>query len=241
MQSGNEIELSVVIPVFNERENLSRLCREAIRVLDGLEKRYELLIIDDGSTDGSCDTLRAEKNDFPALRLIRLSTRQGQSAALAAGFRSARGRLIITMDGDLQTDPADIPRLLAHIDEYDLVIGYRYPRRDPLWKKFQAALANRIRSLILGDSIRDIGCPLRVIRKSDLAEIPIFDGFHRFIPILLEANGRSVGQVRVRHRPRLEGRSKYGMMNRVFRTFIDAWCVKWLIRRKIGNEGEEIK
>ncbi len=241
MHADQKIELSVVIPVFNERENLSRLCREVTDVMDGLERSYELLIVDDGSTDGSRAALSKEKKNFPRLRIIRLSSRQGQSAALAAGFRFARGRLIITMDGDLQSDPADIPRLLAHVDEYDLVIGYRFPRRDPLWKKTQAAVANRVRSLILGDRIRDIGCPLRVIRKSDLAGLPVFDGFHRFLPVLLEAKGSSVGQIQVKHRSRFRGRSKYGMMNRVVRAFIDTWGVKWLVRRNIKNKGEEIR
>jgi len=234
------IELSVVIPVFNEEENIGPLCRELIPVLDSLGREYEVLIVDDGSTDGSVEKLLEQKAVFPGLKVIQMPSNRGQSASLAAGFRFAAGRLIVTMDGDLQTDPEDIPSLLRYAEEFSLVIGRRYPRRDPAWKNVQAKIARKVRAVVLKDDIRDIGSPLRVFRSSDLAGIPLFNGFHRFLPILLAAKGCTVKQVRVSHRPRRKGMTKYGMLDRVFRVFIDMWGVKWMIRRQIKREGKEV-
>jgi glycosyltransferase involved in cell wall biosynthesis len=234
------IELSVVIPVFNEAENIGPLCRELIPVLDALGRGYEVLIVDDGSTDGSMEKLMEQKTVFPALRVIQLPSNRGQSAALAAGFRFAAGRLIVTMDGDLQTDSGDIPRLLRYAEEFSLVIGRRYPRHDPAWKNIQATIANKVRSAVLKDTIRDIGSPLRVFRRSDVTRIPLFNGFHRFLPILLAAKGCTVRQVTVNHRPRRMGRTKYGMLDRVFRAIIDMWAVKWMINRSLKEEGKEV-
>ncbi len=239
MNQGSEFELSVVIPIHNESGNIEPLCRELREVLAGLGRSFEVLAVDDGSTDGSRAELLERKRSFPELRVILLPSRQGQSAALAAGFRFASGRLLVTMDGDLQTDPGDIPRLLEVLDGPSLAIGDRRPRRDSAGKRVQARLANRIRSLVLGDRIRDIGCPLRAFRRSDLAGICPFDGFHRFLPVLLQARGIAVRQVRVNHRPRLRGRSRYGMLDRAVRAFIDLWAVRWLIRRTILDDAEE--
>lgn len=239
MNQESEIELSVVIPIHNESGNIGPLCRELRGVLVKWGRFFEVLAVDDGSTDGSREELLEQKRAFPELRLIRLPSRRGQSAALAAGFRFATGRVLVTMDGDLQSDPGDIPRLLDALEESSLVIGERRPRRDSAGKKFQAGIANRVRSLILGDRIRDIGCPLRAFRRADLDGIFPFDGFHRFLPVLLQARGIAVRQVRVNHRPRLRGRSRYGMLNRVGRTFIDMWAVKWLSRRQLEADAEE--
>ncbi|MDP8235287.1 MAG: glycosyltransferase family 2 protein [Candidatus Erginobacter occultus] len=234
-------DFSVVIPVFNEEENIAPLCRELRETLNRWGRAYEVLIVDDGSTDSTLDKLRQAKAVFPSLRVIRNPRRFGQSAALAAGFRFARARVLVTMDGDLQIDPEDILRLLETAGEYRAAVGRRQRRRDPAPKHFQAKLANRIRSLVLQDRFADIGCPLRVFPRADLERIQLFDGFHRFLPVLLAAAGRTVLQVPVNHRPRRRGRSKYGGLNRIFRTTADLFGVNWMLRRRIEAAGEEVE
>lgn len=227
-----DIALSVIIPIFNEIENIQLLCSELTQVLDTLGKKYEILTIDDGSTDGSYQMLQKMKQKYPALRIIKFKENRGMSAAFAAGFLQARGEYVITLDGDLQNDPRDIPSLLQYASSFDAVIGWRYQRKDTVWKKLQSLIANKVRRLVLRDNIKDTGCSLKIMKRTDLLKLPVFPGYHRFLPILLQADGRTIKQVKVNHRPRLKGQSKYGMMNRIFNSFSNMLMVRRIIQAK---------
>ena len=207
--------------------------------MEDLDRPYEVVMVDDGSTDGSYHELKNLKSKYPALRIVKLRANRGQSAAFMAGFKHARGYYLITMDGDLQNDPRDIPELLQYTESYDLVIGFRKNRKDTSWKRLQSKIANNIRRMVLKDNIVDVGCSLKLFRRSDLESIPGFKGLHRFYPILLQAGGKTVKQVAVNHRPRFKGETKYGMMNRAFSSFKDMLAVKWMIEKKINYQVEE--
>src|SRR5205814_2205362 len=211
------VELSLVVPVYNERESLRMLVAEVDRALAG--RRYEIVAVDDGSSDGSLDELKALKRDHPELHIVALAANAGQTAAFAAGFRVARGRVIVTLDADLQNDPADIPALVAELAKSGAtaVAGYRVDRRDSGWKRLQSRVANRVRNRLNRETIRDTGCSLKAFRADALRELALFNGMHRFLPTLIRLQGGSVREVPVRHRPRRYGKTKYGMWNRVFR------------------------
>jgi len=228
-------DLSLVVPLHNERDNLPLLIEEIGRSLDGRGGSYEVVAVDDGSTDGSLDALKALKRDHPELHIVALAARAGQSAAFAAGFRAARGRTIVTLDADLQNDPADIPLLLAELERSGAtaVVGYRVNRRDGGWKRLQSRVANRVRNRLNGETIRDTGCSLKAFRADALRALPCFNGMHRFLPTLIKLHGGTVAEVPVRHRPRRLGLTKYGMWNRVFRSLADALAVRWMQRRAL--------
>src|SRR5207244_1534160 len=219
------VELSLVVPVYNERENLPLLVEEIARALAG--RRYEIVAVDDGSTDGSLDVLKALKSRHPELHIVSFASNAGQTAAFAAGFEAARGRVIVTLDADLQNDPADIPAVVA------AVAGYRVNRRDSGWKRLQSSIANGVRNRLNRESIRDTGCSLKAFRADAVRALPLFNGMHRFLPTLVRLRGGTVAEVPVRHRPRRFGRTKYGMWNRVFRSFADALAVRWMQRRAL--------
>ncbi len=224
--------VSIVLPVFNEQPNLAPVLEELLEALAGVE--YEIVAVDDGSTDGSGAELRRLAGAHAGLRVLRLAARSGQSAALAAGFASARGDVVVTLDADGQSDPAEIPMLLdalARDRSLAAVVGYRVRRADSPWKRVQSRVANRVRGWITGDGMRDTGCPLKAVRRSVLVELPCFDGMHRFLPALVQAGGGIVREVPVSHRPRLAGRSKYGMWDRALRGLVDAVGVRWYRRR----------
>jgi glycosyltransferase involved in cell wall biosynthesis len=222
-------DLSVVIPVFNEAESVTPLVRELASVLDALGRPAEVIAVDDGSTDGSFDRLAALAAEEPRLRVIRLARNYGQTAALAAGIEHARGPLIVSMDADLQNDPADIPRLLAALDDdVDVVNGWRTPRRDPwLTRRLPSVVANRLVSLVTGTALHDYGCTLRAMRASVARELRLYGEMHRFIPALAADLGARVVEVPVHHRPRTLGRSKYGL-SRTLRVLLDLVTVKFL-------------
>jgi len=231
-------DVSLVLPVFNEEESLPILAEEIRAALGGAVARYEVLWVDDGSTDGSLAALLAIARRDPRSRVIRLARNAGQSAALAAGFRSARGTAVVTLDADLQNDPADIPRLLAALAEppgWDLVCGVRVRRCDGWLRRLSSRLANAVRNRVTGERIADVGCSLKAFRAETLRRIPSFDGMHRFFPTLVRLEGGSVRELPVEHRPRLHGRSKYGVRNRLFRSLADLLAVRWLERRWIDR------
>jgi len=191
--------------------------------------------VDDGSTDGSLDVLKALKRDHPELHVLAFAARAGQTAALAAAFRAARGRVIVTLDADLQNDPADIPALLEELERSGAtaVAGYRVDRRDSGWKRLQSRIANGIRNRLNRETIRDTGCSLKAFHADAVRAVPLFNGMHRFLPTLIRMGGGTVAEVPVGHRPRRFGRTKYGMWNRVFRSFADALAVRWMQRRAL--------
>lgn len=232
--------VSLVLPVYDERDNLAPLVSEIEATLQGVE--HEIIAVDDGSSDGSLDELVRLRSEFRSLRVVTLGKHVGQSAALAAGFDAACGDIIATMDADGQNDPADIPDLIQLLQSnlgYDAVAGYRASRADSRWKRFQSLIANRARNMITGDSIRDTGCSLKAVRREALTGLPRFNGMHRFLATLIRLRGGTVIEVAVSHRRRLSGRSKYGMWNRAVRGLRDALGVRWLGKRSLRYEARE--
>lgn len=222
--------LSVVVPIFNERDAVPTLLERLAAALDGAGLDWEALLVDDGSTDGSSELLDAAAARDPRLRVLHFQANCGQSAALDAGFRHSRGVCVALLDADLQTVPEDLPGLLEPVarGEVDAVVGIRAERRDTGWRKFSSAFANGVRNWLTREDIADTGCPLKVFRGDAIRAVRMFDGAHRFLPTLLRLEGFSVRQTPVRHAPRQTGRSKYGTWDRAFRALRDAFGVRWL-------------
>jgi len=222
-------DVSVVIPLYNEADSVTPLVGELVGVLDGLGRSSEVVVVDDGSTDGSFERLSALAATEPRLRILRLARNYGQTAALSAGIEHARAPVIVSMDADLQNDPADVPRLLAALaDDVDVVNGWRSPRRDPWFtRRLPSQLANWLISLVTGTALHDYGCTLRVMRTSVARELSLYGEMHRFIPALAADIGARVTEVPVHHRPRMHGRSKYGL-SRTLRVMLDLLTVKFL-------------
>jgi dolichol-phosphate mannosyltransferase len=229
------VQLSVVVPVCNEAENVEPLAREIDAALAA--RGYEMIFVDDGSTDDTAAILRRLKAELPALRVLRHSFRSGQSAAVASGVRAARAAWVATLDGDGQNDPADIPKLLAERDSpansgVQLIMGNRKAsRKDTAFRKLQSNIANGVRSSLLGDGTPDTGCGIKLFSREMFLELPRFDHMHRFLPALFQRHGSRVISVPVSHRPRLRGSSKYGMLNRLWVGIVDICGVMWLRRR----------
>ena len=240
-QRGQDPEISVVIPVYNEEESLPILAAELQAALAGLGRSYEILYVDDGSTDGSPEALRRLAREDPAVRVLHQMRNAGQSAALDAGFRFARGAILVTLDADLQNDPADIPRLLEIMDVFDVVSGVRTHRQDTWVRKASSRIANRVRNRLTHDSVTDVGCTLRACRTEYLRRIPMFTGMHRFLPTLLKMAGARTTEIPVNHRPRLHGQPKYTIGNRLWRALADLFAVRWMQKRWIDRRlSEEI-
>lgn len=198
--------LSVVVPLFNEEGNVAPLHRKLVEALEKIGRPYEIIFIDDGSKDRTAE----EAHGLTPLKLIQFRKNYGQTAAFDVGFKEARGDIIVTLDGDLQNDPADIPLLLAKIDEgYDVVSGWRYKRKDPFTKNLSSRLANIVRKILINDGIHDSGCSLKAYRREALEGLDLFGEMHRFIPAVLMLDGFKVGEVKVSHRARLNGKTKY--------------------------------
>jgi glycosyltransferase involved in cell wall biosynthesis len=227
------IYLSVVVPVYDEADNIGPLHREVDAALAGVEGGVEFIYVDDGSRDGSGERLLELAKRDQRVRVIRFDGNQGQSAALDAGFRAVRGEFTVTLDADLQNDPADIPRLLEALDRADVVNGVRMKRRDSLVRKISSRIANGFRNWVTRESVTDVGCSLRVMRSSYLREVKLYRGMHRFLPTLLRMEGATVIEVPVSHRMRRHGVSKYGISNRLFVGIVDVFAVRWMQNRAL--------
>lgn len=226
-----EVEYSVVIPLKNEEDNINDLIHELEPVMESLKKPWELICIDDGSTDGTLLKLQELKKNY--LRILAFDKNYGQTSAFDAGFKNAAGKFIITLDGDRQNDPHDIPKLIALSDAYDLVVGWRADRKDPISKKITSRLANFIRSRFCEDGVHDTGCSLKLYRKACFDKIKLFHGMHRFLPALFKMEGFTVTEVKVNHRERIKGVTKYNFFNRSFNTIADMFAVRWMGSRSL--------
>jgi glycosyltransferase involved in cell wall biosynthesis len=224
------MELSVIISVYNEEENVEPLIREIVGVLEPLAKSYEIVVVDDGSKDGTFSVLAKLRDYGQFLKVVRLKRNFGQTAALAAGLTHAQGETMVMMDGDAQNDPADIPALLAKLAEgYDLVAGWRFKRQDPFFsRRLPSIVANRLISSTTQVKLHDYGCTLKAMRKEVAKNLRLYGEMHRFIPAIAYERGARIAELKVHHRPRLRGKSKYSIM-RTLRVALDLLTVKFLI------------
>ncbi|HVX99713.1 MAG TPA: glycosyltransferase family 2 protein [Pseudorhodoplanes sp.] len=227
-------EISVVVPVRNEAGNIAPLVAEIASSLKGRD--FEIVYVNDGSSDGTEDELNRLSTDYPNLRQIRHAQSCGQSAAVATGVRAARGDIVVTLDGDGQNDPAFLPRLIDALqaggEKMGLVAGQRVGRKATGFKKFQSRVANGVRAAILRDGTRDSGCGLKAFRREVFLRLPVFDGLHRFLPALVRREGYEIGYLDVVDRPRRHGASNYGFFDRLWVGILDLFGVWWLIRRR---------
>lgn len=225
-----KLDLSIVIPLLNEEENIPKLYRELSEVLAGINRDHEIVFVDDGSTDTSLLLLKELQQKDSSVVVVSFRKNFGQTAAMAAGFDYARGDVIITMDADLQNDPRDIPLLLEKVDEgFDVVTGWRYNRKDPfLNRRLPSMIANKIISKTTGVNLHDYGCTLKAFRKEVIKTIKLYGEMHRFIPAIASGMGISIAEVKVNHRARMFGTSKYGI-SRTFRVILDLLTVKFLL------------
>ena len=218
----------------NEEGNIEQLIAEIQMVMHNLKETWELICIDDGSTDATLQLLVEKKLEYPELKILSFKRNFGQSSAFDAGFKSAKGSILITLDGDLQNDPKDIPKLVHTLDKgYDLVVGKRAKRKDTFSKKMLSKLANAVRSRICQDGVDDTGCSLKVYKREKLEKIKLYQGMHRFLPALFLIEGFKVTQVDVSHRPRTSGTTKYHFFNRSINTVVDMFAVKWMHKRQL--------
>jgi glycosyltransferase involved in cell wall biosynthesis len=230
MDDAARVEISVVVPLYNEKENLAELHRQLVAALEPLGRPFELVLVDDGSSDGTRAALAELERRDPRVRAVMLRRNFGQTAAFSAGFEQSQGALVVTSDGDLQNDPADIPRLVAKLeaDELDMVCGWRRTRHDPLSKRVPSFFANRLISWSTGVALHDYGCSLKVMRGELARGLRLYGEMHRFIPAVASWSGVSLAELPVNHRPRTHGRSKYGL-GRTLRVLLDLFTVKFLI------------
>ncbi len=227
------VDVTVVAPVFNERENLKPLVDEILAVLRPSHIAFEILLVDDGSQDGSAEEMDRLGAEHAEVRGIHFEANCGQTAAFDAGFKNARGAVVVTIDADLQNDPRDIPALLAALKGHDAAIGFRAERRDNTVRRYSSRIANAVRNRLSGDDVIDTGCSLKAFRAESLREIKLWNGMHRFLPTLVKLEGGTVVQIPVNHRPRLMGTSKYGVWNRLFRSSADLFAVRWMKSRRL--------
>jgi dolichol-phosphate mannosyltransferase len=232
------VDLSVVIPVYNEEENLPLLWPELRGVLEQMGGSFEVIFVDDGSRDRSAEIIRGMRDADERVRLVRLKANAGETAATDAGLKAVRGQRVVTMDADLQNDPHDIPALVQRLEQWDAVTGWRVKRGegDSIVRRISSQLANRARNWISDESIQDSGCTFRALRRECLRGLVLYRGFHRFIPTLLRMQGYRVVEVPVRNRPRRFGQSKYGVLNRVFVASVDLLAVRWMKNRLLRYE-----
>lgn len=228
---------SVVIPVKDERDNVVPLTEHLLKVLQTHEASraasFEILFVDDGSTDGTALMLDQLAERYESVKVLHFDRNYGQTSAFDAGFKRTSGALVITMDGDLQNDPEDINTLLPHSEQFDLVCGWRMNRHDNIVRMISSRIANAVRSAVTGDRIHDTGCSLKIFQRAVIERLQLFEGMHRFFPALALMYGFTVTEVPVRHHPRAHGVSKYGVGNRLFRGLYDLFAVRWMQSRAL--------
>jgi len=246
MEPSSAPDLTVVFPVYNERDNLEPLLAELEPCLRAVGSSFEVLCVDDCSTDDSLKVLERLQAERPWLRVVRHGVNCGESAGQATGFRHARGAVVVTMDADMQNDPADIADLLGDLTgDVVAVCGVRRKREDDFVKRLSSRIANGFRNTVTGDRIADAGCTFRVLRRDALTDLPVFNGLHRFLPTILRWQGYAVRERLVNHRPRTRGQSKYGVGNRAWRGILDCMAMRWYHRRCVpaqrvlGEQGGE--
>lgn len=227
------MKYSIVIPLKNEESNIVDLINEIEPIMNDLKTPWELICIDDGSTDDTRKVLKELAKQKSYMKLIIFDKNYGQSSAFQAGFKAAQGEYVITLDGDGQNDPADIPTLLSFTPEYDLVCGIRIKRKDTWLKRLISKSANRLRNWLCEDGVQDTGCSLKVYRRTCLDQIKLYHGLHRHFPVLFRNENFTIHQVPVNHRPRLKGVSNYNLLNRSFNTIADLLAVYWMKKRQL--------
>jgi dolichol-phosphate mannosyltransferase len=226
-------EISVVAPLRNESANVAPLAEQILRAFRDDPRSIEIILVDDGSTDDTWSRILALRTADERIRPLRHSTSRGQSAALWSGFMASRGEIIATLDGDLQNDPADLPRMIGELSRCDMICGVRTKRQDTRLRKISSAIARWARKAVLHAEFRDTGCNLRAFKRQVLATLPAFDGIHRFMPILAQGGGACVLETPVNHHPRTAGQTKYGVWNRLGRGIFDLLVVRWYLKRQI--------
>ena len=235
MNDGNGIEpkIAVIIPFFNEDGNVLPLAEEIRAIMRTVQRSYELILVDDGSSDATWERIREAREQNPRVRGLRHQRNGGQSAALWTGIRVARASILVTMDGDRQNDPADLPKLLAELETCDFVCGVRAKRHDNWLRRVSTKVARAARRRALGVDFRDTGCAFRAFKRGALEGVFPFNGVHRFLPVLVHANGSQVREVPIGHRPRVAGISKYGLWNRLWRGIYDLMAIAWYQKRRL--------
>ena len=233
------MEISVVIPAYNEKDNILPMAKRVELALQKGFKDYEIIFINDGSTDGSYEILEDLKKKNSNIKVYHFTKNNGQSAAIDAGFKKSEGKLVLMMDGDLQTDPEDVYELLKYIPEYDVVNGRRATREDGFKRKLASKIGNGFRNMVTGDNIQDTGCPLKLFKQEVVKSYRLFNGMHRFLPTLAKYMGYKVTEVPVRHYDRLYGESKYRVFGRGFKAFKDVFAVRWMKNRMLTWKIEE--
>jgi dolichol-phosphate mannosyltransferase len=226
-------EIAVIVPVYNEEDNVLPMAREVSDAMKNAGRSYELVFVDDASTDGTWKKVEEARRQFPNVRGLRHAVNSGQSAALWTGIQASHSDIIATLDGDLQNDPADIPQMLPSLLKADFVCGVRAKRRDTFVRRSSSKIARWARRSALNVDFCDTGCAMRVFKRSALAGVFPFNGFHRFLPVLVHGNGVSTLEVPVNHRPRVAGVSKYGVWNRVWRGIYDLIALSWFQKRRL--------
>ncbi len=222
------VALSLVIPVYNEAENIGPLAERLRDALSRFAGRIEIIFVDDGSTDATLQELRSAQERDARIRILHFARNLGQTAAMAAGFHNSRGDAVVTLDGDLQNDPQDIPALVEKLRDWDVVCGVRLRRRDSWLKRVSSRIANGVRNWVTGDDIVDTGCTLKAYRGACVRNLELYNGLHRFLPTLLKIRGYRVLQTPVAHHPRLKGQTKYGTWGRMIKGIADLYAVRWM-------------
>lgn len=240
MKAMNNPKLSIVFPIYNEVDSIPLLIQELIPILERMGHSFEIICVDDGSSDGSFEALKEARSQDERIRIIRFRRNFGQTAAFSAGFDRAMGEIVITMDADLQNDPADIPQMLRHYGPYEMVTGWRHNRQDTKWRKLGGRVGNFVRNWLTFEEIHDTGCSLKIMKAEMARNIKMFRGLHRFLPTLMKLEGAHVLEVKVNHRARRHGTSKYTNLRRAVEGLYDVIAVRWMVQRHLSIRYKEI-